>query len=184
MFEAVGAAVRVRPAMVDDSVLEPGRVGAEHWVMALAYMKARWVNDALLRAGEAFGTVLAADTVCVHGDEIFGQPSSADDARRMLLAMRGAAHVTITGVCLISLADSRRWMFVDQAVVRCGHVNDGRIEQYIASGQWRGKAGAYNLQERIDEGWPIECDGDPDTVMGLPMRCLEPWLTEVRERDS
>ena len=184
MFEAVGAAVRVRPAMVDDSVLEPGRVRAEHWVMALAYMKARWVNDALLRAGEASGTVLAADTVCVHGDEIFGQPSGADDARRMLLAMRGAAHVTITGVCLISLADSRRWMFVDQAVVRCGHVNDGRIEQYIASGQWRGKAGAYNLQERIDEGWPIECDGDPDTVMGLPMRCLEPWLTEVRERDS
>jgi predicted house-cleaning NTP pyrophosphatase (Maf/HAM1 superfamily) len=56
--------------------------------------------------------------------------------------------------------------------VRVGHIPDLEIEWYLASGQWRGKAGAYNLSERLTAGWPIEYDGDPGTIMGLPMRKL------------
>lgn len=41
---------------------------------------------------------------------------------------------------------------------------------------WAGKAGAYNLAERVEAGWPIEVEGDPGTVMGLPMRRLEARL--------
>ena len=50
------------------------------------------------------------------------------------------------------------------------------IYSYVAGGEWRGKAGAYNLSERIQAGWPIECKGDPTTVMGLPMRKLSRLL--------
>ena len=46
-----------------------------------------------------------------------------------------------------------------------------RLQNRLAS-QWRGKAGAYNLADRVADGWPIECEGDPTTVMGLPMRRL------------
>jgi len=70
----------------------------------------------------------------------------------------------------------RRWLVADRAVVRVGPISDEQIEAYVASGEWRGKAGAYNLSERIEAGWPIECLGDPTTVMGLPMRRLPEWL--------
>ena len=181
LLAEAGVAVRLRPAEVDDGDLSPGDVSTAHWVAALAYLKGRWVADALLHAGEQRGTILAADTVCVHDERILGQPASAGEARRMLVALRDETHETITGVCLISLADSRRWLLVDRATVRYGHVSDREIDRYVRSGEWRGKAGAYNLQDRLSAGWPLECEGDPATVMGLPMRRLGPWLARVRE---
>jgi septum formation protein len=176
LLDQAGVTVRVHPAAIDDGVLRPSAVDPAHWVAALAYLKGRWVADELHAAGHRLGTVLAADTVCVHEGRILGQPVDAADARGMLRAMRDATHVTMTGVGLISLASGERWLLVDRAAVTWGRVTDEQIERYVSSEQWRGKAGAYNLNERIDDGWPIECRDDPATVMGLPMRRLGPWF--------
>ena len=69
-----------------------------------------------------------------------------------------------------------REVFVDRAEVSWGAVSDAEIDLYVVSGAWRGKAGGYNLRERIDAGWSIEFDGDPTSIMGLPMRALGPRL--------
>ena len=176
MLAEAGVAPIVRPAGFDDGDLHRGRVSEAQWVMALAYSKTRWVHEALVNEGVSTGTVLGADTVCVNDGEIFGQPTDEADARRMILAMRDNAHVTMTGVCGIPLTGGcdARWMFVDRSIVVYGHVADAEVDAYVASGAWRGKAGAYNLSERIEAGWPITCEGDPTTVMGLPMRRLIP----------
>jgi len=188
MLTDAGIAPIVRPAGFDDGDLTRGRVSEAQWVMALAYSKARWVHGALVAEGVETGTVLGADTVCVNDGEIYGQPVDGEDARRMISAMRDQAHVTMTGVCGIPMADHEqsqfapgtasggRWMFVDRATVVYGHVTDAQIDEYVDSEGWRGKAGAYNLSERIEAGWPIRCEGDHATVMGLPMRRLMPWL--------
>ena len=183
LLEEAGVPVCVRPAGIDDAALTPGRVCPAHWVMALAYLKGRWVAEALEgdTSVEPIGTVLAADTICVHEGCFLGQPMSEESARRMLKAMRDDTHITMTGVCLISLHDRRRWLLVDESAVRWGAISDDAIEAYLASGEWRGKAGAYNLCERQAAGWPIECEGDPATVMGLPMRRLDAWFGCVRE---
>ena len=177
MLEQLGITLQVRAPDFDDAVLQRGGVSPAWWVLALAYLKARRVAD-LLRPSVSSGIVLGADTVCVRDDEILGQPCNADDARRMLRLLRNAEHETITGVCLIDLArgGGARTLLFDRARVRVGNLTNEQIEHYIASGDWRGKAGAYNLSERIDAGWPIECAGDPDTVMGLPMRKLKAIL--------
>jgi len=56
---------------------------------------------------------------------------------------------------------------------------EAAMQQYLDEEAWRGKAGAYNLQDRIDAGWPIKCEGDPSTVMGLPMRRLRELFGHV-----
>lgn len=186
MLERAGFDVRVQPPDFDDARLRPGRVTVYEWVTALAALKAWRVADLVRGVGDRFalwfdawasfglkGTVIGADTMCVKGGEALGQPRDADDARRMLRLLRNAEHQTITGVCLIDLATGGRLMFCDRALVRVGHVSDAHIDQYVSSGDWRGKAGAYNLSERIHAGWPIECLGDPATVMGLPMQRLK-----------
>jgi septum formation protein len=158
---------------VDDGQLCPGTVGPAGWVMALAYLKA--ATAARRIQAEVSGldgqsiVVLGADTVVVHRGELMGQPADADDARRMLLAMRDDVHEVVTGVALVDVATGRREMFVDTATVRVGHIPDSEIEAYVRSGAWRGKAGAYNLSERLNAGWPIEFDGDAGTIMGLPV---------------
>ncbi len=176
-----GVPVRTHTPPVDDGHLVPGRVTPRQWVSSLAWFKGRAVADVLRAGGPRAGSVLAADTICVHQGRILGQPRDAADARSMLERFQDDAHVTMTGVCVIALRDLRRWFAVDEAEVRVGRLGADAIDAYVASGEWMGKAGAYNLEDRRDAGWDIRCNGDPATVMGLPMTLLEPWLRRLRE---
>ena len=72
-----------------------------------------------------------------------------------------------------------RLLFADTARVRVGALPDALLEEYLASGLWRGKAGAYNLTERVEAGWPLEWDGDPGTIVGLPIERLRPLLERL-----
>lgn len=165
----------------DDSQLQP-KVGASpgQWVESLARLKAEAAEEVLAHQGTAGGTILGADTVCVIAGRIEGQPRDREDARRILHALRYRHHTTITGVAILPLSGRTRLLFHDVAGVRVGHINDDLIEGYLDSGGWQGKAGAYNLSERVAAGWPIVCEGDPATVMGLPMRRLIPVLAVLR----
>ena len=189
MLEEAGIHARIEAPDLDDGRLRRGRVTPQQWVMALAYFKARRVADRLRGLTQTFavwwgdqarfgrpGVVIGADTVCVADDCILGQPRNDSQARDMLHRLRNTEHRTITGVCLYSLADGSGRLMVDQTIVRIGALSDHQIQDYIASGDWRGKAGAYNLSERIAGGWSIDVEGDPTTVMGLPMRRLTQML--------
>ena len=177
LLEEAGIRVHVLPPNLDDGELTPQGQTPEQWVLELALLKALDVVQHVSSEKELEGgTVLAADTVCVHQGKILGQPADAEHAQAMLSALRDNAHRTISGVCLIRLADRERMLFVDKAEVTIGKLSDEEIREYVESGQWRGKAGGYNLAERIDAGWPIRCEGDPTTVMGLPMQRLRSLL--------
>lgn len=158
---------------VDDGLLLPGLVAPESWVVALAYFKAA-AAAARLPAGED-RLVLGADTVCVKDGELIGQPRDAADAERIIRRLQDGSHEVLTGVAILYVVSGgrpERELFIDRARVRVGHIGDEAIRAYVASGDWRGKAGAYNLRERQEAGWPIDYEGDPTTVMGLPMRAL------------
>jgi septum formation protein len=175
---------------VDDSELMPGRVTPQQWAAALAYLKAAAGADrALGRAAQA-RMVLGADTICIQDGEVIGQPRDSADAGRIIGLFENCWHEVVTGVALVwgeggsggaggTRADparpphrSHRRIFIDRARVRVGKIGPKRIDEYVASGQWRGKAGAYNLSERLEAGWPIEYEGDPGTITGLPVRAL------------
>lgn len=178
LLEEAGIDVQVHPPDIDDGLLRPGSVSAEQWVMALAYLKAKRVADMLVRGDTAPRAIriLAADTVCAAGNRLLGQPRDAAHARWMIESLQNDVHRTLTGVCLLTPGTMERLLLVDQAEVRIGKLNPEQLDRYIASEKWRGKAGGYNLAEQVEAGWPIECTGDPATVMGLPMRRLTPIL--------
>jgi septum formation protein len=164
---------------IDDGLLNPGSTSAVLWVMALAHLKARAARVKLTFAGHTTGLILGADTVCSVDSAILGQPADASHARNMLRAMAGRTHQTITGICLLPLTGPHRLITHDVATVHVGPLTDSQIETYIASNEWSGKAGAYNLAERVADNWPITCDGDPATVMGLPIKRLPQWLRQA-----
>lgn len=152
----------------DDAVLEPGKVRPEQWVASLAYLKA---NAGLAHAGHG-PVVIGADTVCVKDGRIIGTPRNADEARTMLRDLASGEHDVLTGVALIDTTTDERELFVDRARVRLGPLSDAQIESYVASGEWQGKAGGYNLRDRLHAGWALAVEGDETTVMGLPMAKL------------
>ena len=174
MLQASGWPVRVDPPDVDDGRLQRGSVEPDVWVEALALMKAKALIRLMQSRGDAPDpcTVLGADTVCLHAGDVMGQPANVEAARVMLERHQNTSHEVLTGTCLISWPDMQRLMFVDRATVTWGSVDAESMQAYLDGETWRGKAGGYNLQDRIDAGWPIECAGDPATVMGLPMQRL------------
>lgn len=176
LLEQHGIAHEAVDPPVCDSGLEPGRVATAGWVMALAYLKAWSVASRLGRSADA-PVVIGADTVVVLDGEVIGQPRDADDARRIIRSLEGVRHDVLTGVALVDPAVGRREMFFDRATVDVGAIGRGSIESYIAGGEWAGKAGAYNLDERLRAGWPIRYEGDPTTIVGLPMSILPERLS-------
>ena len=99
----------------------------------------------------------------------------------MIRQLADKEHRTITGVALLELGGPWRSIWWDRTRVHVGALEDAQIAEYVDSGRWQGKSGGYNLAERIQAGWPIEYDGDPGTVMGLPMRKLAGQLHALLE---
>lgn len=155
---------------IDDGQLAPGKVSAAAWVASLAHLKARSVWDTLDHSRRSRSVIIAADTVVHKNAEILGQPRDHTDARRIVQTLINGSHRVLTGMFILSQAQ-RSWL-VDASNVTVGRVTRNQIDDYIESGHWQGKAGGYNLHERIRDGWPIEYDGDDTSIMGLPMARL------------
>lgn len=168
LLEAAGVSLDVRPSGIDDGRLTSGRCSPAEWVTALAYLKAA----ATARQPNLHGStlVVGADTVCVHEEQVLGQPKDSWDAERMVRAMAGATHEVLTGVAIVCPRTRRRVAFPDRSVVTVGVLTELQIAEYLATGLWRGKAGAYNIAERLEAGWPITFQGTIDSIMGLPVQ--------------
>lgn len=180
LLEQAGVPFEHADPGVDDSTLHPGEVTPQQWVASLAFLKASAGIDRLPAPSPADEyLVLGADTLVVQDGELIGQARDADHAYEIIASLANAAHEVHTGVALINPRRGDRHMFVDTARVAVGDIPGREIAAYVNSGQWRGKAGAYNLHERLEAGWPITYQGDDTTIVGLPMRRLLPLLKRL-----
>jgi len=173
LLEAAGCDFKAVSPGLDDAHLQPGSGTPSGWVAALAYLKAtaaarRLRND----LPEPPPPVVGSDTTCVLGDRVIGTPTTEEEAREMINAFVGHSHEVLTGVAIVCPKTGHRELFTERAVVTLGDLPAERIEEYIATDGWHGKAGGYNYTERKADGWPLHCEGDENTVVGLPVRAL------------
>jgi septum formation protein len=157
------------PALDEPNHLPVGLPPASY-AESLAYFKARSVAEANPDA-----MVLGADTVVALGNDILGKPADADDARRMLKDLSHNRHAVITGVALLGPGD-QRIIAADVTYVTMRPMGEREIEDYIASGEWQGKAGAYAIQETADK-FIVKLEGSFSNVVGLPMELLARLLS-------
>jgi len=152
----------------------PGEAGAV--AVDLALRKAR----ALAATGQVNGSVLvAADTIVVLPDgSLAGTPTSRDAAAEMIGRVLNAVHQVVTGAAILGPNNYSK-CFSDRADVWVGSLDAATLTAYLDSHEWQGKAGGYNLFDRQAAGWPIRIEGDPATVVGLPLRMLIPLLDDL-----
>lgn len=100
----------------------------------------------------------------------------------MIRNLRDGSHDVVTGVAIIDTRSGERHLFTDAARVTVGSILDAEIDAYVRGDDWRGKAGAYNLRDRIAAGWPMTFVGDETTIMGLPMLRLVEVLNRLKGR--
>ncbi|NBX36238.1 MAG: Maf-like protein [Planctomycetes bacterium] len=182
LLEAAGFPTTVLVPRIDDGRL---RVRADHAgedCSALAWFKIAQIlrqRERLSSEAPHARVVLAADTVCVLDDRVLGKPSDASMARQMIESAVGRTQRVVTGVAIHCMVSGRRFMSSDTARVRFGEVPHELIEAYIGSGAWQGRAGGYHIEEILLAGWPVECEGDPSTISGLPLRMVLPILRRL-----
>ena len=114
--------------------------------------------------------VLGADTEVVLDDAVYGKPADAADAARMLRELAGRRHRVLTAVWLLSAG--REEHALSETVVEFTTLSEGDIADYLDSGEWRGKAGAYAIQGRAG-AFIARIEGSYTGVMGLPVH--ETW---------
>ena len=156
----------VVPSGVDET-LEAGRLAPA--VTNLALRKAEAVAQ---RVGR--GVVVAADTVVVIDDVVLGKPAGPDEAKTMLVRLRGRQHEVLTGVGLVDAGSGRAVANAVVSRVLMAAYSDATIEEYVASGSPLDKAGAYAIQDL--QGALVDAVvGSYTNVVGLPVEATR-WL--------
>ncbi|MGD9538590.1 MAG: nucleoside triphosphate pyrophosphatase [Alphaproteobacteria bacterium] len=161
LLERIGVAPDlVVPAALDETP-RPRELPAPH-ATRLAREKAAAV--ATLHPG---AYVLAADTVVASGRRILPKAETEAEARRCLALLAGRRHRVLTAVCLIA-PDGRRASRLAVTRVMVKRLSRAERDAYLASGEWRGKAGGYAIQGRAEAFIPW-INGSYSNVVGLPL---------------
>jgi septum formation protein len=157
---------RILPTGVDET---PAR--GEHprsLAKRLSREKAERAAASLAReGGGAASFVLAADTVVAVGRRVLPKAELADEASNCLRLLSGRSHRVFTGVCLVAPSGKARQRLVETRV-RFKRLSRDEIDLYIASGEWRGKAGAYAIQG-LAGSLVVKIVGSYTNVVGLPL---------------
>lgn len=132
---------------------------------ALVRELARRKLEAVLPRCTADDVIITADTVASIDGEILGKPRDASEASRFLHLLSGRTHVVYTGVCIAY--GEKRVQFCQTTDVTFYPLSDREIEEYVASGEPFGKAGAYGIQGPAAL-FVEQIRGDYNNIFGLP----------------
>jgi septum formation protein len=156
----------LRPADLDETPLkgELPRACATRLARAKAEAALEGVrNDEELKG--AF--ILSADTVVARGRRILPKAELMDEAAQCLRLLSGRNHRVYTAICLVTPKEGFRQRLVETRV-RFKRLSEQDIEAYLASGEWRGKAGGYAAQG-LAGSFIVKLVGSYTNVVGLPL---------------
>jgi septum formation protein len=148
----------IAPADIDETP-RPGELPARYAARIAAEKAA-----AVQRRGDL---VLAADTVVAAGRRILGKAEDEAAARRTLALLSGRRHRVHSAVTLVD-CEGRARHRLSTSIVTFKRLSDDEIDSYLASGEWRGKAGAYAIQGRA-EALIRAVSGSYSGIVGLPL---------------
>jgi septum formation protein len=134
----------------------------------LARAKAEAALELLRMDDELKGSyILSADTVVAVGRRILPKAELLDEANQCLRLLSGRNHRVHTAVCLVTPGEAFRQRLVETRV-RFKRLSEEDIEAYLASGEWRGKAGGYAAQG-LAGSFIVKIVGSYTNIVGLPL---------------
>ena len=111
--------------------------------------------------------ILSADTVVARGRRVLDKTELVNEASSALYMLSGRTHRVYTGICLVTPNDALRQKVVETRV-RFKRLSRMEVESYLASGEWRNKAGGYAIQG-LAGAFVAKLVGSYSNVVGLPL---------------
>jgi septum formation protein len=173
LLREAGYDFEVHPADIDEDDYPASILPAE-LAQRLAMLKAQALIDRFRNE-----VILAADTVVAFGDTPLGKPENETQAVEMLQLLSGTTHVVITGVTVLRPATNFSISTKVMSAVRMKCWSQKDIERYVASGNWKGKAGGYGIQDQRSDPFVIRQAGSHTNIVGLPMEAAAELLASA-----
>ena len=126
--------------------------------------------------GQPGAVVLGADTEVILDGRVYGKPADAADAAQMLRSLSGRTHRVVSAVSVVDAG--RELQAVSVSEVRFAALSEDAIADYLGTGEWAGKAGAYGIQGRA-QAFIAHLSGSYSGVMGLPLHETAGLLREI-----
>jgi septum formation protein len=170
LLERIGLKFKVEPSDYAEDMrsgLSPGELARE-----ISLEKARTVarrhNNTI---------IIAADTFIVFRGKIMGKPGTEDEARKMLMRLKGKPHSVITGFTILDVDNGKVLTKSVKTVVHIKNLTAEEIDAYVKSKEPLDKAGAYAIQG-LGSVIVDRIEGDYFNVIGLPLSALTEALKE------
>jgi septum formation protein len=170
LLNIIGLDFIVDVSEVDETV--PERISPDETVRVLSCKKARAVAE---RHEE--GLIIGADTIVVLGNEVLGKPENKHDAFTMLNKLQGKVHQVYSGVTVMDASTKEYDISYQVTNVEFKPMTGDEILRYIATGEPKGKAGAYAIQG-YGATMVKRIEGDYFNVVGLPLFLLSEMLAK------
>ena len=136
-------------------------------VKELAKAKLLYVKDELLKKN-SHALIIAADTVVELNGIIIGKAENPEEACKIIKNLMGKAHNLITGIAISDTDDPKIIIDHDITTVEFLTLSDAEIENYVKSNEWKGRAGAYSINDKASL-FISKINGSSSNVIGLPM---------------
>jgi septum formation protein len=163
----------VEKSEIDESKFSTEKIEPYKFAEQLALAKAK--NVARIYPDKM---VLGADTIVDYQGTIIGKPADEKDAKEIIEKLFSSPHKVITGIALVRINDNTELVAHDVTILYPKKMSPEQIKEYIRSGTWKDKAGAYAIQENGDE-FVERIEGSMTNVMGLPMGLVGRLLEKV-----
>ncbi len=137
-------------------------------VLQLAEEKALFAKK-VLNCENKDAIIVAADTVVEYNNEIIGKAKNEKLAFEILKKLSGRTHNLVTGFAITETNKPKLIVDYDITSVKFLNLSGNDIRDYIKSGEWKGRAGAYSIRERASL-FIESVNGSISNVIGLPMQ--------------
>lgn len=156
----------LRPTSIDETP-KKGEL-PRSLAIRLAKAKIEAARDLIENDNElADSFILSADTIVASNLKIFGKPTQIEEATAFLAQLSGRSHRVLTCVCMMTPNDRIKNKVVETKV-RFKYLTSAEIEAYVASREWKDKAGGYAIQG-IAGSFIQRIEGSYTNVVGLPL---------------
>jgi len=144
-------------------------------VIALAKLKAETVAKK-----HENSIIIGADTLVSFKGEKIGQPKDEDDAKNIIRRLLGKTHEVYTGVCVINTTNNKAMQDFEVSKVTLKNVSDETLKEYIATGVYKGKAGAYDIGDPEFKNFVEKIEGCRFNIRGTPIKKIEKLMEAVK----
>ncbi|AQQ71781.1 Septum formation protein Maf [Limihaloglobus sulfuriphilus] len=174
LLKEAGYEFEVLPSGIDENAYPADGLSVFEYASILAKAKAFAV--ALKHPGRL---VLGADSIVRQDDSIIGKPADAKDADSIIRRLFASPHELVSAVAFICIDTGTELIDTDVTTVYPKKISEDNIVDYVKSGDWKGKAGAYGIQDPQSDKFIERIEGSFTNVMGLPMEKTSRYLDRL-----